>query len=123
MREIAAPNPGVTDLSVGLDYDRFHPQTPWLYWQRVVASAASGYNPVYRVHLHSGVIEELAQSVQVYNWTNEISVLPSHLGPLFTVLTNANMQEENVPQSNALLNGVPTLVGPTIVPIAAFSNW
>jgi hypothetical protein len=123
VREIAAPQPGVTDLSVGLDYDRFHPQTPWLYWQRSVANAAEGYNTVYRVNILDGAIEKLTESVKYYDWTNEISVLPSHMGPFFTVLTNANMQEENVPESNALLNGVGTLVGPTVIPVAAFSNW
>jgi hypothetical protein len=123
VREIVAPHPGVSDLSVGLDYDRFHPWTPWLYWQRSVANEAEGYNTVYRVDLFTGRIEKLAESLRYYDWTNEISVLPSHLGPNFTVLTNANMQEENVPESNALLNGVPTLVGPTVIPIAAFSNW
>jgi hypothetical protein len=123
VREIAAPEPGVTDLAAGLDYDRFHPHTPWLYWQRAVADAKGGYNTVYRVHLFSGAVEKVAESLKVYDWTNEISVLPSHLGPSFTVLTNANMQEENLAQSNALLGGVSTLVGPTVIPIAAFSNW
>lgn len=123
VREIVAPQPGVSDLSVGLDYDRFHPNTPWLYWQRSVANARDGYNTIYRVDVNTGVVEKLVESVAFYDWTNEISVLPSHLGPHFTVLTNANMQEENVPESNALLNGVATLVGPTIIPIAAFSNW
>jgi hypothetical protein len=123
VREIAPPEPGVTDLSVGLDYDRFHPDTPWLYWQRSVANAAEGYNTVYRVNIFTGAVERLAESVRYYDWTNEISVLPSHVGPFFTVLTNANMQEENLPQSNALLNGVATLVGPTVIPIAAFGNW
>lgn len=123
VREIAAPQPGLTDLSAGLDYDRYNPRTPWLYWQRSVANAAEGYNTVYRVNLFTGAVERLAESLKVYDWTNEISVLPSHLGPSFTVLTNANMQEENVPESNALLNGAGTLVGPTVVPIAAFSNW
>jgi len=123
VREIASPEPGVTDLSVGLDYDRFHPETPWLYWQRSVANAAEGYNTVYRVNILDGAIERLAESVKYYDWTNEISVLPSHLGPSFTVLSNANMQEENVPESNALLEGVATLVGPTVIPVAAFSNW
>jgi hypothetical protein len=123
VRTIVAPTPGLSDLAVGLDYDRFNPETPWLYWQRVVADPKGTLNPVYRVHLFTGEIQLVAQSVKVYNWTNEISVLPSHLGPLFTVLTNANMQEENNPNSNALLNGVATFVGPVIVPIAAFSNW
>lgn len=123
VREIVAPQPGVSDLSVGLDYDRFSPETPWLYWQRSVASAAEGYNTVYRVNLFTGHIERLTESLREYDWTNEISVLPSHLGPAFTVLTNANMQEENVAESNALLNGVSTLVGPTVIPIAAFGNW
>ncbi len=110
-----------SDLSVGLDYDRFNPTTPWLYWQRVVANATE-QNRVYRVNLFTGEVEDLANSVTVYNWTNEISVLPG-VAPGFTVLTNANMQEENVAESNALLDGVSTLVGPTIVPIASFSNW
>jgi hypothetical protein len=124
VREIAAPNPGVTDLAAGVDYDRFNPQTPWLYWQRSVSNQATGYNTVYRVNLFTGVEEKLVESVQLYNWTNEISVLPSSdLGPFFTVLTSANDQDENLAQSNALLDGVSTLVGPTVIPVAAFSNW
>jgi hypothetical protein len=124
VREIAAPNPGVTDLSVGLDYDRYNPQTPWVYWQRSVSNEATGYNTVYRVNLFTGVQEKLVESIAFYNWTNEISVLPSaDLGPFFTVLTNANDQDENLAQSNALLDGVSTLVGPTVIPIAAFGNW
>jgi hypothetical protein len=124
VREIAAPNPGVTDLSAGVDYDRWNPETPWLYWQRSVSDGATGHNTVYRVNLFSGVQEKLVESVQLYNWTNEISVLPSaDLGRFFTVLTNANNQDENLAQSNALLDGVSTLVGPTVIPIAAFSNW
>jgi hypothetical protein len=125
LRELVPPTPGLADLAVGLDYDRFHPRTPWVYWQRVTSTAAEGFNVMRRVHLRTGEIQVVASSVQLYDWTNDISVLPPrgpHEDP-FTSITSANMQEQNNPASNVLLNGVPAFVGPSIVPIVAVSNW
>jgi len=40
LREVVAPQVGLSDLTDGLVYDRFHPSTPWVYWQRAVSDQA-----------------------------------------------------------------------------------
>jgi hypothetical protein len=125
IREVVPPTPGISDYCVGMDYDRFNPATPWVYWQNASEPDIFGnYNIIRRVNLLSGAIEEVASSWQIYDWVNEISVLPprDHLDSHFTYIVSANMQEANCPSSNILLKGVPAYVGPSIVPIVAIRN-
>jgi hypothetical protein len=123
MREVVAPTVGLSDLTDGLDYDRFHPTSPWLYWQRAPSDVAGGgFNTLRRVNLQTGAVQTVAKSNEVFDWANEISVLPSPFGVLDDVLpltwiVSSVGQEHNNPDVNVLLGGVPTYVNPSLMPV------
>lgn len=108
----------------GCDADRFHPDSPWVYFQPAVSTAVhGGKNTLYRVHLVSGVTEIVAQSNQLFDWANEISVVPLG-GPnsRVTAVLSSVGQEHNNPDVNVLLGGVSSYVAPSPMPIT-LSRW
>jgi hypothetical protein len=124
VRPVVPPTPGLGDLTDGLDYDRFAPASPWLYWQRAPADVVGGgCNVLRRVHLETGVIQELACDNETFAWANEISVLPPLISgsPLTTILSSVG-QEYNNPDVNVLLGGVSHYFAPSPLPITITSN-
>lgn len=123
VRTVVAPTPGVSDQTVGLDYDRFHPTTPWLYWHRAPSDeVGGGFNTLRRINLLTGEIEVLASSNTLYDWTEEISVLPGIGNSPYTYIVHAMGQLYNNPDANMLLGGIPAYVGPELISITAVSN-
>src|SRR5262249_39653176 len=122
-RAAVPPAEGLSDLTDGLDYDRFHPTTPWLYWQRAPSDAAGGgFGTLRRVNLFTGEVEVVAQSNTLFDFTDEISALPSPGDSPFTYIASAMGQEENNPEINVLLGGVSTYVAPTLITVTGVSN-
>lgn len=118
-RVLVPPTPGLGDLTDGVDYDRFHPSSQWVYWQRAPADVAGGgKNTLRRVSLLTGEVQVVAADNTVYSWANEISVLPPLVAasPLTTVLSSVG-QEYNNPDVNALLGGVPRYFAPSRMPV------
>jgi hypothetical protein len=118
-RLLVAPTPGLGDLTDGVDYDRFHPGSEWVYWQRAPADVAGGgFNTLRRVSLISGQVQVVAADNSVYSWTNEISALPPLVdaSPFTTIISSVG-QEYNNPDVNALLNGVPQYFAPSRLPL------
>lgn len=118
-RQLVPPTPGLGDLTDGVDYDRFRPDSEWVYWQRAPADAAGGgSNTLRRVSLLDGRIQVVARDNSVYAWANEISVLPPLVprSPLTTILSSVG-QEYNNPDVNALLLGVPRYFAPSRLPL------
>jgi sugar lactone lactonase YvrE len=123
MRVLVPPAAGLSDLTDGLDYDRFHPTTPWLYWQRAPSDAiGGGFNTLRRVNLFTGEVQVVAQSNTLFDFTNEISALPGLGDSPFTSIASAMGQEENNPDINVLLGGVSTYVAPTLITVTGVSN-
>jgi hypothetical protein len=125
VRNLVPPGPdSIGTYTDGCDYDRFHPTTPWLYWQPAPSNATNnGENSLYRIHLVTGAVEVVARSNSVYDWTNEISVVPTpaFLAGFTQVLSSVG-QEYNNPDVNVLLNGVSSYVAPAPMPIAIVDN-
>jgi hypothetical protein len=121
LREVVAPTAGLSDLTDGLDYDRFHPASEWLYWQRAPSDVAGGgFNTLRRVSLRTGALQVVAKSNDVFDWANEISVLPppfAHIDLGATWILSSMGQEENNPDVNVLLNGTSRYVSPSLMPI------
>src|SRR5262245_36961226 len=119
LKRTVVPNvPGVTDLGDGMDYDRFNPDSQWLYWARSVADAASGnVNTIYRVSLTTGEVQIVVQSNELLDWTSNIAVLPPRHAANYTTIIASVGQEENNPELNMLLVGVPAFVAPTPIPL------
>jgi hypothetical protein len=121
VRVVVAPTSGLGDLTDGVDYDRFHPDSEWLYWQRAPADVAGGgYNTLRRVSLLTGEIEVVASDNTLYSWANEISVLPplASDGRLTWVLSSVG-QEYNNPDVNILLGGESSYFAPSPMPVVA----
>jgi hypothetical protein len=125
VRVVVPPTPGLGDLTDGLDYDRFHPTSPWLYWQRAPADVAGGgYNTLRRVHLLTGAIEVVASDNELYSWANEISVLPPLLSDgRWTWILSSVGQEYNNPDVNVLLGGVSSYFAPSPMPAVAIRDF
>jgi hypothetical protein len=122
-RAVVPPQIGLSDLTDGIIYDRFHPTTPWVYWQRAISDViGGGANILRRVHLVSGAIEEVARSNELFDWTSNLSVLPPLGSAPFTVVLAAMGQEENNPEVNALLTA-PQYVAPSLLTGVTVSNW
>jgi hypothetical protein len=125
VRVVVPPVPGLGDLTDGVDYDRFAPSSPWLYWQRAPADEAAGWcNRLRRVHLISGEIQDVACDVGIYNWANEISVLPPMIhGSCFTTILSSVGQEYNNPDVNGLLEGVSRYFAPSPMPVVTTTSF
>ncbi len=118
VRLLVPPTSGLGDLTDGVDYDRFHPSSEWVYWQRAPADVAGGgFNTLRRVSLITGQVQVVASDNTVYSWANEISALPPLLNasPLTTIISSVG-QEYNNPDVNALLNGVSRYFSPSRMP-------
>jgi hypothetical protein len=124
LQVLVPPTAGLSDLTDGLDYDRFHPTSPWLYWQRAPSDAiGGGIGTLRRVNVFTGAIEVVAQSNTLFDFTDEISALPGLGNAPFTFIASAMGQEENNPDINVLLNGVPDYVGPSLITVTGVSAW
>ena len=123
LREVVAPQVGLSDSTDGLVYDRFHPTTPWVYWQRAIADeVGGGSNILRRVHLRTGEIQEVARSNILYDWTSNLAVLPPLDGLPVSLVLSAMGQEQNNPDVNIPLNGQPDYVGPSLLTLVAVSH-
>lgn len=123
LRAVVPAQVGLSDLTDGLIYDRFHPETFWVYWQRAVSDAAGGgANIMRRAHLLTGEVQEVARSNELYDWTSNLSVLPVTGNEPFTVILAAMGQEENNPEVNVLLTA-PQYVAPSLLTGLKVSNW
>src|SRR5262249_9640861 len=73
VRTLVAPGPAsIGSFADGCDYDRFHPTSPWLYWQPATTTPVTdGVNTLYRVNLLDGRVEIVARSNTAYDWANE----------------------------------------------------
>jgi hypothetical protein len=124
LQVVVTPTAGLTDLTDGLDYDRFHPTSPWLYWQRAPSDAiGGGFGTLRRVNVLTGAVEVVAQSNTLFDFTDEISALPGPGSSPFTFIASAMGQEENNPDINVLLNGVPDYVAPSLITVTGVSSW
>jgi hypothetical protein len=123
LRAVVAPQVGLSDLTDGVVYDRFHPATPWVYWQRSITDViGGGANILRRVHLITGAMQEVTRSNELFDWTSNLSVLPPLGNAPFTVVLAAMGQEENNPDVNALLTA-PQFVAPSLLTGVTVSNW
>ncbi|MCK9361494.1 hypothetical protein M0Q28_04700 [Patescibacteria group bacterium] len=125
VRPVVPPTPGLGDLTDGVDYDRFTPDSPWLYWQRAPADVAGGgCNRLRRVHLDTLAVQELACDNETFAWANEISALPPIIPGLgVTTILSSVGQEYNNPDVNALLNGVPRYFAPSPLPVTLVVSY
>jgi hypothetical protein len=122
LREVVPPQVGLSDLTDGIVYDRFHPGTPWVYWQRSIADEiGGGSNILRRAHLLTGEIQEVARSNTLYDWTSNVAVLPPIDGLPVSLVVSAMGQEENNPEVNVLLTE-PQYVGPSLLTLVAVSH-
>ena len=123
LRAVVAPQVGLSDLTDGVIYDRFHPETPWVYWQRSISdTAGGGANILRRAHLLTGEIQEVVRSNELYDWTSNLSVLPPLGNAPFTIVLAAMGQEENNPDVNVLLTG-SQYVAPSLLTGVTVSGW
>ncbi len=113
LETLLSPIPGVSDFQGSLVWDRWHPNTPWLYWQRIISNAQEKYFPIYRVNVLTGEVQFIAESVMLFDHPSMISVLPTRRVPL-TSLVTSNTQERNMVLTNRLLTE-SRLVGPSVV--------
>jgi hypothetical protein len=123
LRVVVAPQAGLSDLTDGVIYDRFHPDSPWVYWHRSISDVAGGgVNILRRAHLVTGEIQEVARSNELYDWTSNLSVLPPLGHAPFTIILSAMGQEENNPEVNVLL-AAPQYVAPSLLTGVTVSSW
>ena len=113
LETLLSPIPGVSDFQGSLVWDRWHPRTPWLYWQRIISNAQEKYFPIYRVNVLTGEVQFIAESIMLFDHPSMISVLPTRRLPL-TSLVTSNTQERNMALTNRLLTE-SRLVGPSVV--------
>jgi hypothetical protein len=122
LREVVAPQVGLSDSTDGIVYDRFHPGTAWVYWQRAISDEiGGGSNILRRIHLVTGQVQEVARSNTLYDWTSNLAVLPPIDGLPVSLVVSAMGQEENNPEVNVLLTE-PQYVGPSLLTLVAVSH-
>jgi hypothetical protein len=122
LREVVPPQIGLSDATDGVVYDRFHPGTAWVYWQRAISDeVGGGSNILRRVHLLTGQIQEVARSNTLYDWTSNLAVLPPIDDLPVSLVLSAMGQEENNPEVNVLLTE-PQYVGPSLLTLVAVSH-
>ncbi len=113
LETLLSPMPGVSDFQGSLVWDRWHPNTQWLYWQRILSNKEEKHFPIYRVNVLTGEVQFVAESVMLFDHPSMISVLPTRRAP-FTRLVTSNTQERNMAFTNRLLTE-SRLVGPSVV--------
>ena len=117
-RVVVPPTPGLSDLTDGIVFDRYRPDSTWLYWQRSIADeVGGGSNTMRRVSLVSGAVEEVASSNEVFDFANNIAALPPIGDGGNTTIFVSMGQEENNPDVNVLLEGEEAFVSPTLMTI------
>lgn len=122
LREVVPPQVGLSDSTDGIVYDRFHPGTAWVYWQRAISDeVGGGSNILRRVNLLTGQMQEVARSNTLYDWTSNVAVLPPIDRLPVTLVLSAMGQEENNPEVNVLLTE-PQYVGPSLLTLVAVSH-
>jgi hypothetical protein len=127
-RVVVAPSPGLSDLSDGLTYDRFHPHSPWLYWHRAPSDQTlfdgSGVNTLRRVNLLTGQVEVIAKTNTCFDWTFEIAALPPLIpnSPFTSILSSVG-QGPNDPGLNMALMGQLAFVAPALMPVTLATSW
>ncbi len=122
VRVLVPPTPGVSDLTNGVAYDRYAPNSPWLYWQRAPADVVGGgCNRLRRVHLETSVIQELACDNEIFSWANEIAALPPLYPSLrYTTILSSVGQQYNNPDVNAAIT-TPSYFSPSRMPLTHVS--
>jgi hypothetical protein len=116
-RTLVPPTVGLSDLTDGLVYDRFHPDSPWVYWARAVSDVVGGSsNVLRRVHIQTGEIQVVASSNLLFDWTSNLAPLPPLDDRRESTIFIAMGQQENNAGVNTALNGVNAFVGPTLLP-------
>ncbi len=122
---LLAPIPGVSDMQGSLIWDRWHPNTHWLYWQRIISTPEERYFPIYRVNIFNGEVQLVAESIWLFDHPSMLSVLPTRGLPI-TSLVTSNTQERNMAFTNRLISE-SHLVAPSIVTITnvliPFLEW
>jgi hypothetical protein len=122
LREVVPPQVGLSDLTDGIVHDRFHPGTPWVYWQRAISDEiGGGSNVLRRAHLLTGEVQEVARSNTLYDFTSNLAVLPPIDGLPISLVLSAMGQEENNPEVNVLLTE-PQYVAPSLLTLVAVSH-
>lgn len=124
VRVVVPPQPGLSDLTNGVTYDRYAPGSPWLYWQRAPADEiGGGCNALRRVHLATGVIQLLACDNVIFNWANEIAAIPPLIpgSPVTWILSSVGQQQNN-PEVNAAI-AEPNYFAPSRMPVTATTSF
>jgi hypothetical protein len=99
-------------------FDRFQSGSTWLYWAQAIADVRfGGVNTLRRVDVRSGEIQVVASSNSVLDWTSNLAALPPVGGVPVTTIVATLGQEENNPDVNAFVCGVPSYVPATLVPV------
>jgi len=124
---VLQPIDGITDWVGEIEYDNYHPTSPWLYFQRAVAgyclnAESHPYcrkaNPLYRVDVRSGRIEFVKEDLHVWDFISNNNILPPIGNEPATYITSNNTRQHLWPEPNACLNE-SILFPPTRVPVIA----
>lgn len=113
LQTLLEPISGVSDFQGSLIWDNWHPNTEWLYWQRIISTYEEKHFPIYRVNIFTGEVQFIAESVMLFDHPSMISVLPTR-GTPFTTLVTSNTQERNMALTNRLVTE-SNLVSPSVV--------
>lgn len=124
LRVLVPPTPGLSDLTNGITYDAFAPESPWLYWQRAPADVVGGgCNALRRIHLETGVIQMVACDNDIFSWANEIATLPPLLpGSVLTTVISSVGQQYNNPEVNFAITS-PSYFSPSRIPATYALNF
>jgi hypothetical protein len=124
LRVLVPPTPGLSDLTNGVAYDVFAPESPWFYWQRAPADVVGGgCNALRRINLETGVIQMVACNNSIFSWANEIATLPPLLeGSLVTHVVSSVGQQYNNPEVNFAITS-PSYFSPSRIPVTHTLNF
>lgn len=124
IRILVPPTPGLSDLTNGVAYDVFAPESPWFYWQRAPADVVGGgCNALRRIHLETGEIQMVACDNEIFSWANEIATLPPLLSvSLVTHVVSSVGQQYNNPEVNFAITS-PSYFSPSRIPVTHALNF
>jgi hypothetical protein len=124
LRVLVPPTPGLSDLTNGVAYDVYAPESPWFYWQRAPADVVGGgCNALRRINLETGVIQMVACNNSIFSWANEIATLPPLLeGSLVTHVVSSVGQQYNNPEVNFAITS-PSYFSPSRIPVTHTLNF